>query len=80
MKPSAAAGGWPERAILLLIFALVAVITQFTSASALFAPVAVALAQPLGRVPEPYVVMASVAAFLTPIGHHGNRLVYGPNR
>jgi di/tricarboxylate transporter len=24
--------------------------------------------------------MASVAAFLTPIGHHGNLLVYGPGR
>jgi di/tricarboxylate transporter len=79
-------GGWPERAVLLLIFALVAVITQFMSDSAttaLFAPVAVALAQALGRAPEPYVVtvaMASVVAFLTPIGHHGNLLVYGPGR
>jgi hypothetical protein len=37
----------------------------------------------LGQPPEPYVVtiaMASVAAFLTPIGHHGNLLVYGPGR
>jgi di/tricarboxylate transporter len=81
-----AVGGWPERAVLLLIFALVAVITQFMSDSAttaLFAPVAVALAQALGRAPEPYVVtvaMASVVAFLTPIGHHGNLLVYGPGR
>jgi di/tricarboxylate transporter len=24
--------------------------------------------------------MAAVAAFLTPIGHHGNLLVYGPGR
>jgi len=24
--------------------------------------------------------MASVVAFLTPIGHHGNLLVYGPGR
>jgi di/tricarboxylate transporter len=81
-----AVGGWPERAVLLLIFAIVAVITQFMSDSAttaLFAPVAVALAQALGRPPEPYVVtvaMASVVAFLTPIGHHGNLLVYGPGR
>jgi len=81
-----AVGGWPERAVLLLIFALVAVITQFMSDSAttaLFAPVALALAQALGRAPEPYVVtvaMASVVAFLTPIGHHGNLLVYGPGR
>jgi len=41
------------------------------------------LAQPLGRAPEPYVVtvaMASIVAFLTPIGHHGNLLVYGRGR
>jgi di/tricarboxylate transporter len=47
------------------------------------APVAVALAQALGRAPEPFVVtvaMASVVAFLTPIGHHRNLLVYGPGR
>ncbi len=24
--------------------------------------------------------MATVASFLTPIGHHGNLLVYGPGR
>jgi di/tricarboxylate transporter len=79
-------GGWSQFLILLLIFAIVAVLTQFMSDSAttaLFAPVAVALAQALGQPPEPYVVtiaMASVAAFLTPIGHHGNLLVYGPGR
>jgi di/tricarboxylate transporter len=52
-----------------------------SATTAIFAPVAAALAQALGRVPEPYVVtvaMASVAAFFTPIGHHGNLLVYGP--
>jgi di/tricarboxylate transporter len=45
--------------------------------------VAFALAQALGRSPEPYVVtvaMAAVTSFLTPIGHHGNLLVYGPGR
>ena len=79
-------GGWNETAILLALFALVAVITQFMSdaaTTALFAPLAVALAQALGHAPEPYVVtvaMAAVAAFLTPIGHHGNLLVYGPGR
>jgi di/tricarboxylate transporter len=49
----------------------------------LFAPVAIPLAQGLGHAPEAYVVtvaMASVVAFLTPIGHHGNLLVYGPGR
>ncbi len=81
-----AMGNWPSIAILLVLFAVVAVITQFMSDSAttaLFAPVAVALAQALGRAPEAFVVtvaMASVVAFLTPIGHHGNLLVYGPGR
>jgi di/tricarboxylate transporter len=44
---------------------------------------AVALAQALGHAPEAYVVtvaMASVASFFTPIGHHGNLLIYGPGR
>jgi di/tricarboxylate transporter len=79
-------GGWHETWILLLLFGIVAIITQFMSdaaTTALFAPVAVALAQALGQPPEPFVVtvaMASVVAFLTPIGHHGNLLVYGPGR
>jgi len=81
-----AVGGWPERLILLALFVVVAILTQFMSDSAttaLFAPIAIALAQALGRAPEPFVVtvaMASVVAFLTPIGHHGNLLVYGPGR
>ncbi len=75
---------WSQPLILFVLFAVVAVVTQFMSDSAttaLFAPVAVALAQALDRPPEPYVVtvaMASVVAFLTPIGHHGNLLIYGP--
>ena len=79
-------GNWPPLAVLLAIFAIVAVVTQFMSdaaTTALFAPVALVLAQDLGRAPEPYVVtvaMAAVTSFLTPIGHHGNLLVYGPGR
>jgi di/tricarboxylate transporter len=79
-----AIGGWGEAAILLALFAVVGLVTQFLSdaaTTAIFAPVAVSLAQALGHAPEPYVVtvaMAAVAAFLTPIGHHGNLLIYGP--
>ena len=79
-----AIGGWPQLLILLALFATVGVLTQFMSdagTTALFAPVALALAQTLGHPPEPYVVtvaMAAVASFLTPIGHHGNLLIYGP--
>lgn len=81
-----AVGQWPPLLVLLAIFAIVAIVTQFMSdaaTTALFAPVALALAQALGRAPEPYVVtvaMAAVTSFLTPIGHHGNLLVYGPGR
>lgn len=81
-----AIGGWSETLILLLLFAVIAFLTQFMSDAAttgLFAPVAIPLAQGLGHAPEAYVVtvaMAAVVAFLTPIGHHGNLLVYGPGR
>lgn len=79
-----AVSSWSERLILLAIFAIVAVLTQFMSdagTTALFAPIALALATSLGHAPEAYVVtvaMAAVASFLTPIGHHGNLLIYGP--
>lgn len=79
-------GGWNQTLILLLLFLVVGIVTQFMSdaaTTAIFAPVAVALAAALGQPPEPYVVtvaMASVAAFMTPVGHHGNLLVYGPGR
>lgn len=79
-----AVGSWGETAILLAIFAIVGILTQLMSdaaTTALFAPVAAALAMALGHAPEPYVItvaMAAVASFLTPIGHHGNLLIYGP--
>jgi di/tricarboxylate transporter len=81
-----AVGGLSETAVLLIVFAVVALITQLMSDAAtvaLFGPVAAALASGLGHAPEAFVVtvaMAAVAAFLTPIGHHGNLLVYGPGR
>jgi di/tricarboxylate transporter len=79
-----AVGGWGITGVLIALFVVVGLVTQFLSdaaTTAIFAPVAVSLAQALGHPPEPYVVtvaMAAVAAFLTPIGHHGNLLVYGP--
>ena len=75
---------WNPTVVLLAVFWVVAILTQFMSdaaTTALFGPVAVALAQGLGHPPEAYVVtvaMAAVASFLTPIGHHGNLLIYGP--
>jgi di/tricarboxylate transporter len=79
-----AVSDWSQIGVLLALFGVVGVLTQFMSdaaTTALFAPVAVSLANALGQAPEAYVVtvaMASVVAFLTPIGHHGNLLIYGP--
>ncbi|HZD55248.1 MAG TPA: SLC13 family permease [Anaerolineales bacterium] len=79
-------GGWHPLPVLLLFFLIAALVTQLMSdagTTALLGPVAVALALALGHSPEAYVVtvaMAAVTSFLTPIGHHGNLLIYGPGR
>jgi di/tricarboxylate transporter len=76
--------GWPPLLILFLLFTASAVMTQMMSDAgtvAMLGPVAIALAKGLNHSPTAYVVvvaMAAVASFLTPIGHHGNLLVYGP--
>ena len=75
---------WDVRWILFAFFMVTGLATQIMSDSAttaLFAPIALALAKGLGIAPEPLVVtvaMASVTSFFTPIGHHGNLLIYGP--
>ena len=77
---------WSMAWILVVLFLAAGFITQVMSDTAttiLLAPVAIALARGLNVPPEPFVVtiaMASVASFFTPIGHHGNLLIYGPGR
>ena len=77
---------WDIHWILLALFIVSGIITQVMSdaaTTALFAPIAIALAQNLNLAPEPFVVtvaLASVASFFTPIGHHGNLLIYGPGQ
>jgi len=77
---------WNMIWILLVFFLAAGIITQVMSDTAttiLLAPIAIALARGLNLPPEPFVVtiaMASVASFFTPIGHHGNLLIYGPGR
>lgn len=76
--------GWPPSLILFLLFTVSALLTQMMSDAgtvALLGPVVISLAIALGHAPETYVTIvavAAVASFLTPIGHHGNLLVYGP--
>jgi di/tricarboxylate transporter len=77
---------WEPFWILIAIFFIVSWLTQIMSDAAtvaLFAPVVISLASALGLPPEPFVVtvaMAAVASFWTPIGHHGNMLIYSPGR
>ena len=76
--------GWSPFLTLLALYVVVAIVTEFMSdaaTTALLAPLAATLAQALGQPAAPYVVtvaMASVTAFLTPMAHHGNLVVYGP--
>jgi di/tricarboxylate transporter len=75
---------WDIHWILLTFFLTVGLVTQVMSdaaTTALFAPIAIALANSLDLPPEPFAVtvaMAAVTSFFTPIGHHGNLLIYGP--
>jgi di/tricarboxylate transporter len=76
--------GWDMRWILMVFFVAAGLLTQVMSdaaTTALFAPVAIALARGLNLPPEPFAVtvaMAAVTSIFTPIGHHGNLLIYGP--
>jgi di/tricarboxylate transporter len=76
--------GWGINWILLAFFIVTGIVTQIMSdagTTALFGPIAIALARSLDLPPEPFIVtvaMAAVTSFFTPIGHHGNLLIYGP--
>jgi len=80
------AAHWQVFTLLLVMFAVAALLTQILSDAAttvLLAPIAMALAMGLGLPPTPFVVctaMGAVASFLTPIGHHGNLLILNPGR
>jgi len=78
--------GWSPLAILLMLFAAAALLTQILSDSAttvLLAPIAFVLAKDLSLPPTPFVVvtaLGAVVAFITPIGHHGNLLILRPGQ
>jgi len=78
--------GLSPLALLLVMFAAAALLTQILSDAAttvLLTPIALAVAEGLHLPPVPFVVctaMGAVASFLTPIGHHGNLLILGPGQ
>ncbi len=76
--------GWSPNWVLLALFLTAALFTQILSDTAttiLLGPIALGMAGLL-HMSAPAMVfsvaMGAVAAFLTPIGHHGNLLVYEP--
>ena len=77
---------WHSFAVLLTLFWSAALVTQVLSDSAtvvVLGPISFALAVALNLPPEPFLVctaMGAVAAFLTPIGHHGNLLILNPGQ
>ncbi len=76
-------GQWGPLGVLLGIYILTLLITQPMSnaaATVLIAPIAINVATTLQADPRPFimgVVIAASTAFLTPIGHQANVLVYG---
>jgi di/tricarboxylate transporter len=77
-------GTWQPTWVLLALFIAAALLTQVlsdTATTVLLGPVALGMSGLLG-VSAPALVFSvatgAVVAFLTPIGHHGNLLVYEP--
>jgi len=77
-------GGLGPRAIMVGLFLLTTIITEFMSnaaAAVLVAPIAISSAIALGVAPQAFAMGVAIAAsnsFLFPIGHQASVLVYGP--
>ncbi len=77
------AGQWGPMGVMVGIYLLTMLLTQPMSnaaATVLIAPIAIDAAFQLGVNPQPFlmaVVIAASTAFLTPVGHQANVLVYG---
>jgi di/tricarboxylate transporter len=77
-------GGLGPRAIMIGLFVLTTIITEFMSnaaAAVLVAPIAISSAVALGVAPQAFAMGVAIAAsnsFLFPIGHQASVLVYGP--
>jgi di/tricarboxylate transporter len=78
------AGDYGPLAIMIGLFVLTTLVTEFMSnaaAAVLVAPIAISSAEQLGVAPYAFVMGVGIAAsnsFLFPIGHQASVLVYGP--
>ncbi|MFK7800896.1 MAG: SLC13 family permease [Anaerolineae bacterium] len=78
-----AVGGWGPLIVLGSVFLLTAFLTSIISnaaATVLIVPISINAAHQLGVNPEPFVmttVIAASSAFLLPIGHQANIIIYG---
>jgi di/tricarboxylate transporter len=77
-------GDYGPQAIMVGLFVLTTLITEFMSnaaAAVLVAPIAISSAIQIGVAPQAFVMGVAIAAsnsFLFPIGHQASVLVYGP--
>jgi di/tricarboxylate transporter len=77
-------GGWGSLAVLISIFVLTTLLTSVISnaaAAVLIIPIAITAATTLDVAPQAFVmttVIAASTAFLLPIGHQANIIVFGP--
>ncbi|MFT5193196.1 MAG: di/tricarboxylate transporter [Cellvibrionaceae bacterium] len=78
-----AVGGWGPLIVLGTVFILTALLTSVISnaaATVLIIPISINAARQLGVNPEPFImttVIAASSAFLLPIGHQANIIIYG---
>jgi di/tricarboxylate transporter len=79
-----APGGWEAIAVLAMMYALTAVLTECMSnnaAAVLLSPIAISTAVSIGVNPRPLlmaVAFAASTAFATPVGYQTNTMVYNP--
>ena len=76
--------GLPAWAVLTLLMAVTMSLSDVlnnTATAVVAAPIAIDMAEGLGKSPDPFLMAVAIAAscaFLTPIGHKNNTLILGP--